>query len=631
MPTIKQQFASFHLGVLLTLQSINFMKQFLRLFHYIGNYKYHALLNVVFNLLSVVFSLVSIVMLIPFLQLLFGKTPLIEQPPAFSWNHAFVIGYFEFHLSNLIRSSGPTSGLMFICISTAVVFFLKNLFRFLAVFVMSPVRNGVVKDIRTDLYKKILSLPLSFYNKEKKGDLIARMTDDVKEVEVSIMNVLEVLFREPVNIIVFLSAMLMMSYQLTFFVFVMLLITGGLIGRVGKQLKKESAEGQKKLGILISIIDETLSGLRIIHAFGAENFKLKQFEEANAAHYKLAHKMTSRRELSSPLTEFLAICVVCTVLWFGGRLVLEHKMLTAETFIGFMVIFSQLIPPAKSFSNAFYNIQKGLASSQRIYEVLDAEVVIKAPAQPKSVSQFKSSIEFRNVSFAYNNFDDKEVLNNVSFKIERGKMVALVGQSGAGKSTIADLLPRFYDVGKGSILIDDVDVREYSIKDLRGLFGIVSQESILFNDTVFNNIAFGMESATHEKVVAAAKIANAHDFISKLEHGYDTYIGDRGSKLSGGEKQRLTIARAVLKDPPILILDEATSSLDSNSEKLVQEALNKLMKGRTSIVIAHRLSTIQFADEIIVLKEGKVAERGNHIGLLGHNGIYKQLVELQAF
>ncbi|HRN93862.1 MAG TPA: ABC transporter ATP-binding protein [Chitinophagales bacterium] len=607
------------------------MKQFIRLLRYLIPYRSNVLLNVVFNLLSVVFSLVSIVMLIPFLQLLFGKTPLINEAPTFAFSPNFAISFFEFKLSTIIKESGTTQGLLFICIITAIIFFLKNLFRFLAVYVMSPVRNGVVRDIRNDLYKKILSLPLAYYSKEKKGDLIARMTDDVKEIETSIMNVLEIFFREPVNIIVFLGAMVMMSFQLTIFVFVMLLITGGIIGRIGKKLKRTSAEGQEKLGFLISIIDETLSGLRIIHAFNAGKFKTVQFKEINSSHFKIANRLTLRRELSSPLTEFLAICVVCTVLWFGGRLVLDKQLLSAETFIGFMVIFSQLIPPAKSFSNAFYNIQKGLASSHRIYEILDAENSIKETPNPISVKDFHHSIELKNVSFAYNNFDQKEILSQVNLKIEKGKMIALVGQSGAGKSTMVDLLPRFYDPQKGEVLIDGENIKNLNLHSLRDLFGIVSQEAILFNDTVYNNIAFGFPGANKEAVEEAAKIANAHDFIMRLENGYETNIGDRGSKLSGGEKQRLTIARAVLKNPPILILDEATSSLDSNSEKLVQEALNKLMKGRTSIVIAHRLSTIQFADEIIVMKNGAIAERGNHIGLMAHNGIYKQLVELQAF
>lgn len=607
------------------------MKQFLRLLKYLLPYRLNIVLNIIFNLLSVLFSLVSIVMLIPFLQLLFGKTPPVTESPAFALSPNYAINFFEYKLSSIIKESGATDALLFICIATALVFFLKNTFRFLAVYVMSPVRNGVVRDIRNDLHQKILRLPLSYYNKEKKGDIIARMTDDVKEIETSIMNMLEIFFREPVNIIVFLGAMLIMSFQLTLFVFVMLLITGGIIGRIGKKLKRTSVEGQEKLGFLISIIDETLSGLRIIKAFGASEFKQMQFNEVNKSHYKLMNKLTMRRELSSPLTEFLAICVVCAVLWFGGRLVLDSQMLTAETFIGFMVIFSQLIPPAKSFSNAFYNIQKGMASAHRVYEIIDAKIDIQEREDAVEIKEFNRAIEFKDVSFAYNNFDAKEILSHIDLKIEKGKMIALVGQSGAGKTTLADMLPRFYDVQKGEILIDGINIKNLTLHSLRSLFGIVSQESILFNDTVFNNIAFGFESATKEKVIAAAKIANAHDFIVKLENGYETNIGDRGGKLSGGEKQRLTIARAVLRNPSVLILDEATSSLDSNSEKLVQKALNELMKGRTSIVIAHRLSTIQYADEIIVMKEGRVVERGNHIGLMAHGGIYRQLVELQAF
>jgi subfamily B ATP-binding cassette protein MsbA len=382
---------------------------------------------------------------------------------------------------------------------------------------------------------------------------------------------------------------------------------------------------------LLSVVDETLSGLRIIHAFNAEAFMRNQFGRVNTDLYNLNRRINTRRELSSPLTEFLAICVVCLVLYYGGILVLNQKTLEAETFIGFMVIFAQLIPPSKNFSSAFYNIRKGLASAQRIFEVLDADARIPEMSDALGIKGFKHFIEYKNVGFTYNNYDNKKILDNISIKIDKGRMVALVGQSGAGKTTLVDLLPRFYDLGEGSILLDGHDIREYKLHELRSLFGMVSQESILFNDSVHNNIAFGIENATRERVIEAAKIANAHEFIMRLEHGYDSTIGDRGNKLSGGERQRLTIARAVLKNPPILILDEATSSLDSNSEKLVQDALIKLMKGRTTIVIAHRLSTIQYADEIIVMQDGKIAERGNHIGLMAKEGIYKKLVELQAF
>jgi subfamily B ATP-binding cassette protein MsbA len=408
-------------------------------------------------------------------------------------------------------------------------------------------------------------------------------------------------------------------------------VTGLIIGRVGKSLKKQSTDAQNITGHLISMADETLSGLRIIHAFNAQKFILAQFKKINYTLYEVSARMHSRRELSSPLTEFLAMCVVCIVLYYGGTLVLDNKGLEAETFIGFMVLFAQLIQPAKSFSSAFYNIRKGLASANRIFEILDADVKIEEAKSPVAITNFKESIEYKNVSFTYNNYDDKQILKDINLNIAKGKMIALVGQSGAGKTTIVDLLPRFYDVTDGEILIDGVNVKNYALQDLRGLFGMVSQESILFNETVFNNIAFGQEYVTREQVIEAAKIANAHEFISKLANGYDTNIGDRGGQLSGGERQRITIARAVLKNPPILILDEATSSLDSGSEKLVQDALTKLMKGRTTIVIAHRLSTIQYADEIIVMQDGLIRERGNHIGLLAKSGIYKRLVDLQAF
>src|ERR1043165_257209 len=411
----------------------------------------------------------------------------------------------------------------------------------------------------------------------------------------------------------------------------MLLVTGFIIGRVGKSLKKQSIEAQSISGRLLCIMDETLSDLRIIHAFNAEKFMSRQFDKVNIEFFSLSKRINTKRDLSSPLTEFLAMCVVCTVLYYGGTLVLKNDNLEAETFITFMVLFAQLIPPAKNFSSAWYNIRKGLASAVRIFEVLDAEVKITEKPDAAPIKEFKGEIEFKNVGFSYHNFDDKKILDNINLKVEKGKMVALIGQSGAGKTTMVDLLPRFYDVSEGSILIDGKDIRDYKLNELRGLFGMVSQESILFNESVHNNIAFGIEDATREKVMEAAKIANAHDFIMKLENGYDSVIGDRGGKLSGGERQRLTIARAVLKNPPILILDEATSSLDSNSEKLVQGALTKLMKGRTTIVIAHRLSTIQYADEIVTMMDGKIAERGNHIGLMAKGGMYKKLVELQAF
>lgn len=607
------------------------MKNLLRILSYIRKYSPLAVLNILFNVLTVFFSLFSVVMIIPFLQLLFGKIPKVVVKPELHFNAMSFIDYMKYLLSAEITNHGQLAALVKFCVGIALLFFFKNMFRYLAVYFLAPIRSGSVRDIRDELYAKILSLPLSYYSKERKGDIIARLTDDVKEVEISIISFIEVTVREPLNIIIFLGALLMLSPQLTAFVFVMLLITGFIIGRVGKSLKKQSIEAQSVSGRLLSIADETLSGLRIIHAFNAENFMRQQFSKINSEFFALSKKINTKRELSSPLTEFLAMCVVCTVLYYGGVLVLDHKNLEAETFIAFMVLFAQLIPPAKNFSSAAYNIRKGLASAQRIFEVMDADVSIAEKGNALAIKEFKNEIEFKNVGFSYHNFDDKKILDGINLKVEKGKMIALVGQSGAGKTTMVDLLPRFYDVSEGEIMIDGKNVRDYKLKDLRGLFGMVSQESILFNDSVFNNIAFGMENVTREKVMEAAKIANAHDFIMKLENGYDSTIGDRGGKLSGGERQRLTIARAVLKNPPILILDEATSSLDSNSEKLVQDALTKLMKGRTTVVIAHRLSTIQYADEIIVMQDGKISERGNHIGLMAKGGIYKKLVELQAF
>lgn len=570
-------------------------------------------------------------MIIPFLELLFEKkTPLYEEP-VFQLGAQFFIDYFYYALSWFIHEQGEVAALVFICVFVIIVFFLKNLFRYLALFAMAPIRNGVVRDLRTNMYAKILKLPISYFSEEKKGDLISKMTSDLKEVEHSIMSTLEVTFKEPITIIAYLAAMLAMSPQLTLFVFLMILVTAGIIGQIGKTLKKESGKGQEKLGLITSIIDESLSGLRIIKAFNAEKFLIDKFSKENKSHFDINNGILRRKDLSSPLSEFLAIVIVSVVLWFGGRLVLSEEGLAAETFIGFMVIFSQLIPPSKSFAGAFYNIQKGLASSERIHEVLDTHIGIKESENPKDIPAFKESIEFKDVCFSYNNYDDKQILNSVNLRIEKGKMVALVGPSGAGKTTMINLMPRFYDVTSGSISIDGINIKDYKISELRKVMGIVTQESFLFHDTIKNNIAFGSADISDEDIIQAAKVANAHEFIEQLSDGYNTIVGDRGDNLSGGQKQRITIARAILNDPPILIMDEATSSLDTESEKLVQDALYKLMQNRTSIVIAHRLSTIQYADEIVVMEAGQIIERGNHTGLMAKNGLYKRLVDLQAF
>lgn len=609
------------------------MSDFIRVIRYILPFKGYAVLNILSNILAVFFSLFSLVMVGPFLEILFGtKEVNIAAEPVVELSNLkdSLVDFFYYQLQMIIDQYGKLDALLFICIMVATFIFLKNLFRFLGLYFMAPIRNGVIRDIRNQLFNKITVLPLSYFSEEKKGDILTRVTSDVQEIEWSILSVLEATFREPVAFAAYLTAMLMISPVLTLFVFTILPITGIIIARVAKSLKKSSHDAQSKLSLLMSIIDETISGLRIVKGFNAISFQNRKFQKENHSHFTLMNKVLRRKDLSSPLSEFLSILVVCIVLYIGGRMVLGGQGdLEPQAFIVFMVIFSQIIPPARAFASAFYNIQKGMASVERINKILYAHNDIEEIPNPKELNNFKESITFNNVRFAY---EEQLVLKNINFVLTKGKALALVGASGAGKSTIADLIPRFYDVTQGKILLDGVDIKEYRLEDLRKLMGIVSQEAILFNDTVFNNIAFGIErEVTLKEVIYAAKVANAHNFIMQLANGYDTLVGDRGSKLSGGERQRLTIARAVLKNPPILILDEATSSLDAASEKLVQDALFKLMQNRTSIVIAHRLSTIQFADEILVMKRGEVVEQGTHQELLKKEGTYQQLVKLQAF
>ena len=597
---------------------------------YLRPYHSLALSNFLFNILSAVFSLFSVVMIIPLLQLIFNQVPEVTEQPIWSVNANAILQYIKWWLSTEKRIHGPSAALLAVCVAIIIIIFLKNFFRYMALRVLSPIRTGVMRDLRNALFDKLLSLPLSYYSDERKGDLITRMTDDIRAVAGGIISMLEVTVSEPINIILSLGWMLMLSVKLTLFVLVMLAVIGILIGSVGKTLKRQSLNIQETVGRVISTVEETVSGLRIVQAFGAEGHQRGQFQDTNQRLYEQGNTINRRFELSSPLTEFLAIAVFSLVLWYGGGVVLKGEM-EAATFIGFIAMFSLLIQPAKSFSTAFYKINIGLASSQRVFEILDApNTVIEAP-NAIAKNSFDHSIAYENVSFQYRNNKDRSILQGIDLSIEKGKIIAIVGQSGAGKTTLVDLLPRFYDVASGSICIDGQDIRELKIASLRGLFGIVSQEPILFNDTVRNNITFGKQGATQEQIENAAKVANAHDYISRLPQGYDTMIGDRGGKLSGGERQRLTIARAVLKNPPILILDEATSSLDSESEKLVQDALTKLMQNRTTIVIAHRLSTIQNADEIIVMHEGKITQRGKHNSLMQEEGMYRKLVELQEF
>ena len=607
------------------------MKNYIRLLRFAGAYKSYVVMNIICNMMSVVFSLFSLTMVAPFLNVLFNQTANYEKIPL-NFSVKSLYSNFNFFLSNFIEENGKLEALFLISILVVTLFFLKNLFRYLGMFFLAPVRNGVVRDLRNNMYDKILWLPLTYFSEERKGDLISRMTSDVQEIEWSIMQSLEVIFREPLTILLFLGTMLFMSPQLSIFVFILLPIAGILIGQIGKSLRRTSAKSQAKMGILLSTIEETLSGLRIIKAFTAENFFKQKFNSLNDEYRRLMIRLYRKKDLSSPMSEFLGAVVLVIVMFFGGRLVLgASQQLEPSVFIAFIAIFSQLIPPAKSFSDAYSNVQRGLSSAERINKILDGEITIFDKKNALPVKGFNQSIEYINVSFAYYKGGEGWALNNINLQIEKGKTIALVGQSGSGKTTLADLLPRFYDTDKGEILIDGIKIRDYKIKDLRGLMGIVSQESVLFNDTIFNNIAFGINDANEHDVINAAKIANAHDFIIEMTDGYQTNTGDRGSKMSGGQRQRISIARAILKNPPILILDEATSALDTESERLVQDAIIQLMKNRTMLVIAHRLSTIQHADEIIVMQKSEIVERGNHAELIARNGVYKKLYDLQSF
>lgn len=605
------------------------MKSYLRILRYAGRFRKFAGLNILFNILFTFFNLFSILLIIPFLQILFdtyNKHQQSDQPEVLKNS----LGWINTQFTSFIETNGKPAGLVLVCLAVVLMFFLKNVCRYFALYYLAPLRNGVVRDLRQSLFDKMMQLPVSYFSEKRKGDILARITTDVNEVEWSIMNTLESTFRDPFTILVFFISMLFISVPLTLIVIAFLIPTAFIITRIGKSLKRKSTKSQTQFGFIMSIIEESLSGLRIIKGFNAERYQKSKFSRENKTLSDLQIGVLHRWQLSSPLTEFLSIITVAVILYLGGMMVLKgDATLSADTFIGYILIFANILNPARSAANSFFYIQRGIASIERIESVLDADVHIKEPLHATHVKVFEREIEYRNVSFNYQ--EDVRVLHNIHMKIEKGKMIALVGASGSGKSTVADLLARFHDVTEGEICIDGINIKNIRIASLRNLLGIVTQESILFNDTVFNNIAFGIDHAEKEDVIKAAKVANAHDFIMKLEHGYDTMIGDRGNKLSGGERQRITIARAIFKNPPILILDEATSSLDTESEKLVQDALFKLMQNRTSIVIAHRLSTIQFADEILVMQNGVIAEKGNHNSLLAKNGLYAKLVEMQMF
>ncbi len=575
-----------------------------------------------------VFTVVSIPLLIPFLQIIFDESPRITNEPTVN-SLGSLVEYLKFQVSHSIEVQGKETTILYICGIIVLMFFFKNLFRYLSLYFMTPVRTGVIYDLRKQLFDKLLNLPLSYFSEERKGDLMSRLTGDVQEIEWSILNVMETLFREPIIIFGCLFYMLFISPSLTLFVFVLLIFTGLIIGGIASQLKKNSSLAQGKLGSLLTVVEEALGGLRIIKGFNAEHYQDSKFDEENRDYRNIVTRILRRRDLSSPLSEFLGIAVVAVLLYYGSNKVFSDEM-DAATFFSFLFAFFNVINPAKAFSNAYYNIQKGIAATDRVNKVLDASIIIQEIPNAKSITSFENKIEYKNVHFNYQS-SEVSVLKNINLSIEKGKVIALVGASGAGKSTIADLLPRFYDVTHGSIEIDGTNIKNYKLKDLRNLMGIVSQEAILFNDTIYNNIVFGLEDVTQNQVEEAARIAYAHDFILETENGYGTIIGDRGTKLSGGQRQRITIARAVLKNPAILILDEATSALDSESEQFLQKALNELMQNRTAIVIAHRLSTIQHADEIIVLDQGEIVERGTHQSLFIADGPYRKLVEMQAF
>jgi len=612
------------------------MGNFMQVVRMITGYKGLTALVVGFNVLSVVFSLFSLTMVVPLLGVLFGIQPLVMDKPELSLSPNLLIDRFYFEISRVIVDGagqvtleGQMRALMLICVFVIITFFLKNLFRYMALFFSAPLKNAVVRDIRNNLFRKVLSLPLAYFSEEKKGEIVAKMTSDVQEVESSVMSSVEVVFKEPFTIIFFLATLVVWSPELTGFVLVLLPLTGVVIGRVGKSLKKSSKRVQDQMGVLLSSMLEALSGLRIIKAFNATETSYENFRQQNQAFLRMKVSMIRKQHLASPLSEVLGTLVMVAVIYYGGSLVLGGGALKADLFIGYIVIFSQLIQPAKTLTAAMYNIQKGMAASERIDTVMDAVETIADRPDSRSLAKFENAIEFKDVSFHYE--DGYQVLKNVNLTVKKGRTVAIVGPSGAGKTTLVDLIPRFYDVTLGAVLIDGIDTRDIRIHDLRAKLGIVTQEAILFNDTIFNNIAFGLSGISMDEVMAAAKVANAHDFIMQIEGGYQASIGEGGNKLSGGQRQRISIARAILHNPPILILDEATSALDAESEKLVQEALFNLMKNRTSLVIAHRLSTIQFADEIIVLQDGEIIERGNHMGLIAHRGVYRKLYEMQAF
>lgn len=596
-----------------------------QLFYYLRPYKGPLVMNIVSNILMALCMVISIPIIIPFFQILFGRVKPSVEPVAFSINH--IQAWLEYIFGQLVRTYSQETALIIVCITFVLIFLLKNIFRYLAVVFMAQVRNGIVRDLRRSIYGKYMQLPLAFFTRGKKGDFLSRISTDVQEIEYSILNVMEALFKEPIVIIGSITFMLFTSVKLTLFVFVLILFTGFIVGRISRNLKRKSKVVQEQLSDLMIHVEESLNGMRIVQGFNAQDYQQGRFGKINNEYSKLLTRIMYRRDLSSPLSEVLGITIVAVLLWYGSLLVFKAEI-KPETFFAFLYAFFNVIAPSKSFSSAYYNIQKGLAAVERVNEVLDNTDEIRQAPDAKPIHAFEKEITFEQVGFRYH-ANGEWALRNINLRIPKGQVIAIVGTSGSGKSTLSDLLPRFHDVTEGSIAIDGTDIRQLNIKQLRSLMGIVNQDPVLFHDTLFNNIAFGNPTATLEEVINVAKIAQIHDFIMNTPQQYNTIVGDRGSTLSGGERQRITLARALLANPPILILDEATASLDSKSERLVQEALSQVMEGRTSIVIAHRLSTIQYADQIIVLKDGQIVESGDHATLMQRQGEYAKFVGLQ--
>jgi subfamily B ATP-binding cassette protein MsbA len=607
------------------------MKTFLRILSFANDLVPRLVLFFTYSILGIIFGAFNIVLVIPMLKVLFKQTGNdINVPtlPDFSLTSDYLINSFNHYFLRIVRDNGQQAALLFVCVLIVACIILANVFRYLERVMATKIRVDLVKNIRMEIFRKVSLLHIGYFNSERKGDLISRFTNDVNEVENAVMNSLKAVLKEPITVVVYFIILFTISYKLTLFTLLVLPLTGGALAEIIKRLKAQATQSQESLGRIVNILDETFTGMRVVKAFNARNFVIKKIEEESAYYRKVNKSLSYKNELASPVSEILGVLIISGIIFFGGNLVLgKDASLDPAAFLGFLAVFTMIIQPGKNFSNGITSLQKGTASADRIFAIIDTESQIKNKPNAILLKGFESSIEFRNVSFAY----EKElVLKNINLTVEKGKTIALVGPSGGGKSTLADLVPRFYDPTDGDVCLDGISLRDYEIESLRQQMGVVTQESILFNDTIFNNIAFGMPNVSEAAVIHAATIANAHNFIMETEKGYQTLIGERGSKLSGGQRQRLSIARAVLKNPPILILDEATSALDSESEKLVQEALFNLMKNRTSIVIAHRLSTIQHADEIIVIRHGAIIERGTHAELNKSNGLYKRLSEIQS-